>query len=354
MDIAHKQTDAIIAKIEKEIGKEYKQAHKEVSAKLDDYLQRFQLKDKKWQEWVQTGKKTQKEYNDWRTGQILVGKRWKEMKDTLAKDYANTAQIAHSIANGYRPDVYALNHNYSTFMIEKQSMLDTSYTLYSRESVERMYRDNPQLYSSKIGKKVQQQINEGKLMRWERRRIQSVLTQGVLQGESIPNLTKRLEKVTGGDHKAAIRNVRTMMTGVQNAGRMDALSRANELGIPTRKQWLATLDDRTRHWHRELDGVIVDLDEPFVNEVGEIMYPGDPDADGANLYNCRCTLLSAIKGHEIDLSDTSLRHDEHLGDMSYDEWKAKRTSTSNAIDLPERKAEAFKMSYIREYGGDGS
>ena len=349
MDIASRETDKVIAKIEKEIAKEYKQAHKEVSAKLDDYLQRFQLKDKKWQEWVQAGKKTQKEYNDWRTGQILVGKRWEEMKDTLAKDYANTAQIAHSIANGYRPEVYALNHNYSTFMIEKQSMLDTSYSLYSRESVERMYRDNPQLYSSKIGKKVQQQINEGKLMRWERRRIQSVLTQGVLQGESIPNLTKRLEKVTGGDHKAAIRNARTMMTGAQNAGRMDALSRANELGIPTRKQWLATLDDRTRHWHRELDGVIVDLDKPFVNEVGEIMYPGDPDADGANLYNCRCTILSAIKGYEIDVTDTSLRHDENLKGMSYDEWKAKRKSTSNPIDLPERKAKAYKEMYVREY-----
>ena len=146
MDIAHKKTDDIIGKIEKEISKEYKKAHKEITKKADDYFARFATKDDIWQKWVNEGKKTADEYKQWRTGQILVGKRWDEMRDTLAEDYANTAKIAQSIANGYRPEVYALNHNYGTFQVEKGSKLDTSYTLYSRESVERMYRENPKLY----------------------------------------------------------------------------------------------------------------------------------------------------------------------------------------------------------------
>ena len=354
MDIAHKETDKIIAKIEKEIAAEYKQAHKEISAKLNDYLRRFKIKDEKWREWVKNGTRTRKEYLEWRKGQILIGKRWMEMKETLAADYANAYKIADSIAKGYRPDVYALNHNYATFQVEHDSLVDTSYTLYNREAVERMYRENPKLYSSKMGKKVRNQIKEGKLKRWERRKIQSVLTQAVLQGESIPNITKRLEGLTAGDHKAAIRNARTMMTGVENAGRLDAYARAKSMGISVMKQWVATLDSRTRHWHRQLDGVRVEVEEPFENEKGEIMFPGDPDADGANIYNCRCGLKGSIEGFETDTTDLNLRYDKNLEHMSYEEWKNDRKAKSNPITLPEEKAKSIRASYVKAYKGDGS
>ena len=40
----------------------------------------------------------------------------------------------------------------------------------------------------------------------------------------------------------------------------------------------------------------VDIDEPFVNSFGKIMFPGDPHADPANVYNCRCAMVSEIKG----------------------------------------------------------
>ena len=67
-------------------------------------------------------------------------------------------------------------------------------------------------------------------------------------------------------------------------------------GIVMKREWLATNDSRTRHWHAELDGEEVDIDEPWVNEFGEIMFPGDPSADPANTYNCRCSMRSIVKG----------------------------------------------------------
>lgn len=347
-DPAHIATDEEIEEIEKLIAKEYRKAHKKISKKLDDYLAKFLKKDEKWQEWVADGEKTEEEYLEWKKGQILVDKRWQDLWNQLAEDYTNAAEIALSICKEHAPDVYALNHNYATYEVEKGALLDTSYTLYSRESVERMYRDHPKLYHN-YGKAVAKRIKAGKQKAWDRKRIQSVLMQGILQGESIPNLTKRLEQVTKGDHNAAIRNARTMMTGVQNAGRTDAYDRANNMGIPVRKQWLATVDGRTRHWHRQLDGVIVDNDKPFTNEFGKIMFPGDPDADGANVYNCRCTLLAAIKGFEIDVTDPSIRPMPKLKDMTYEEWKESHKSVSNPIDLPEKKANAIRGAWNKSY-----
>ena len=349
-DPAHIATDEEIAKIEKLITKEYKKAHKEVSKKCEDYFAKFAAKDAKWQEWVAQGTKTQKEYKEWRQGQMLVGKKWEDLRDTLAQDYTNAAQITMSITKGFAPEVYAINHNYATFQVEKGAGLDTSYALYSKESVEYMYKGKPKLYHT-YGKAVAKEIKEGKQYAWDRRRITSVLTQAILQGKSIPNITKSLEQVTAGDHKAAIRNARTMMTGVQNAGRIDAMERAVDKGIPVQKQWLATLDMRTRHWHKALDGVIVDYDKPFHNEFGDIMFPGDPDADGSNLYNCRCTLLPAIKGYALDVTDPSVRPNDKLGKMTYDEWLAEKKSISNPITLPEEKAATIKGAWWKKYGG---
>lgn len=49
-----------------------------------------------------------------------------------------------------------------------------------------------------------------------------------------------------------------------------------------------------------------------------IRYPGDPQAPGYLVYNCRCTLVSAVKG--IDQSGAARA--SKLGNMSYEEWKA--------------------------------
>lgn len=49
-----------------------------------------------------------------------------------------------------------------------------------------------------------------------------------------------------------------------------------------------------------------------------IRYPGDPQAPGYLIYNCRCTLISAVKG--IDQSDAPRA--SKLDGVSYEDWKA--------------------------------
>ena len=105
-----------------------------------------------------------------------------------------------------------------------------------------------------------------------------------------------LSKVTGMNETAAIRNARTMVTGAENKGRQDSYARATADGIILAKEWIATNDGRTRHWHAELDGQTVPQDKPFSNAVGLIMFPGDPAAHPANVYNCRCSMAAVVKG----------------------------------------------------------
>ena len=327
-DPAHKATDKLIHDLEKRIKLEYGRAARETQAKLEDYLKAFERKDKLKRLKLEAGEITQEQYNAWRTGQFFIGERWDEMSRSLAADLAHADMIAQKMTSDSMLDAYALNHNYATFEVEKGSLVDTSYTLYDRATVERLVEKQPSLLPSPTpGSKRDRELREGKLIKWDQKKITSEMTQGILQGESIDKMARRMRNVANMDINSSIRNARTAMTGAQNAGRQGGYERAQDMGINLEKQWLATMDDRTRHWHVELDGVHVPIDESFHNEYGDIEYPGDPSADPANVYNCRCTMISRIKGFEKDFSD---RTNEALGDITYDEWKAEHAEKQKA------------------------
>ena len=331
-DPAHKETDKILRDMEKRLDEVYKQAYKEARQTADDFMKQFREMDKKKRQQVKDGKLDKAEYERWRRTQVFQGNRYHQMADTLAADMTHTNQIAASVINGYLPEVYAVNHNYGTYEIEKGSRINTQYTMYDRQTVERLIRDNPDLLPRKAA------VNVPKDQLWNKKHINSAITQGILQGESIDKISQRLAAtVTDMSHTSAIRNARTMTTSAQNGGRIDSYKRAESMGIKLKQQWMSTLDNRTRHEHIKLDGQIQPVGKPFVVDGYKIYYPGDPSAEPFLVYNCRCTLIGVVTGVDYKLSDVSQR-DNKLGDMTYDEWKVSKQRQDEG-EPPEPKKE---------------
>lgn len=306
-DPGHDETEEMIREVGRKVRREYLQALTETQEKLEDYLRRFEAKDSIKRGQAERGEITQKEYAAWRRNQILVGERWQEMADNLAEDYTNASKAAMSIVRGHTPDAYAANFNYGTYQVESEGRVDTAFTLYDRQTVERLLRDEPDLLPAP-------RVSAPKEKRWNRQHVVSAVTQGILQGESLDKVARRLQSVADMDFRAAMRNARTAMTGAQNAGRTAAYQRAQEMGIQVRKRWMATLDMRTRHAHRRLDGETVPMDERFSNG---LRYPGDPYGEAGEVYNCRCTLVPDLPGVDAEESGRASK----LGGMTYDEWK---------------------------------
>lgn len=335
-DPAHKETDKILRDMEKRLDEVYKQAYREARQTADDFMKQFREMDKKKRQQVKDGKLDKAEYERWRRTQVFQGNRYHQMADTLAADMTHTNQIAASVINGYLPEVYAVNYNYGTYEIEKGSRMNTQYTMYDKQTVERLIRDNPDLLPRKAA------VNVPKDQLWNKKHINSAVTQGILQGEAIDKIAQRLAAtVTDMSHTSAIRNARTMTTSAQNGGRIDSYKRAEGMGIKILQQWLATLDSRTRHEHRQLDGQKRKVGEPFEVEGEKIFFPGDPAAEPYLTYNCRCTLIGEVEGVDYNLSDVSQR-DSKLGDMTYEEWKEEKRKQDNAeppAPKPEPKAE---------------
>lgn len=276
LDDGFKESEKLLNQLEAQIHKEYAQAYKEMGKKADAYFAKFKAQDEEQRALYEAGKITKAEYTDWRKRKMLTGKQYTEMRDTLARDLTHVDEIAMKYARDKMIDTYALNMNYATYSIEHESRLNTSFSLYNHDAVERLIKRNPAMLPIP---KVDKMLD----YKWNKQHIQSAITQGILQGESILKIAKRMQRVTGMDERAAIRNARTAMTGAQNGGRLDAMERASERGLGIKKAWMATLDDRTRDSHVELDGEQVEIDEEFSNR---LMFPGDPEGEPAEVYNC--------------------------------------------------------------------
>ena len=319
MDYGHAQADKTLQTLEKKLTTEYRKAHKEVSKKLLDYANYFVAEDKKRAKLVQNGKITKKQYQQWREQAIFQGKRWREMEESLANDLLNVDKIAQSMITDNAIDVYALNYNYGLYEVEKGINGFTGFALYDRNTVLALMRDNPRLLKP-MGSTARQALAEGKIKRWNKQKLRSVAMQGILQGDSVPQIARRMaDTLTVVNRASALRDARTMTTAAENMGRVESYKRAAELGIKLVKVWMATEDARTRLSHREMDGESAPVDKDFSNG---LMFPGDPAGAAAEVYNCRCTLVTEIE----DDQEVPTQINAEINEMDYDQWEKYKES----------------------------
>lgn len=336
-DFAHQETDRILSRTEKQIAKEYRQAEKELTAKIKKFGEQFDKKDEEMKQKMLDGKITKEQYSNWRVSMIATGDRWVAMRDTLAEDIARANDIAKSTINGHMEQVYSLNRNYSVYKVEKDSMIDTSYTLYNRRATEELFKNKKSLLPApKPGSKAWKAAHD-KDLRWNQQKINSSMIQGLLQGESIPQIAKRMREVVGMNKRAAIRNARTMTTNIENKGRDDAFKELRGKGIEMDTVWVSTLDGRTRHSHRLLHGEI--RDEKTGKYSNKLRFPGDEQGAPEEVYNCRCCEISTIKGFPVNIP----RWSPKMEGMTYEEWLGEHSPNKN---VAEKATERYDFSAI--------
>jgi len=333
-DYAHELTDRELTALEKKIAAAYERAKDKVQERADKFFSEFQKDAEKLYKAIEdatdaTSKAAaEKAYKDFVWRKTIAGKNITDLRDKLAADMTAINQRSAALIGQKMNGVFSLNHNFAAYTLEHDLGLNLQFTLYDEFTVARLLKEDPKLLPKP---KIDIALDK----KWNAQKITSEITQGILTGESIPKIASRLQNVTDMNRNSAIRNARTAITGAENAGRVESYHYAESIGITLKKEWLATLDDRTRDEHRALDGQRVDIDEPFKVDGAEIMFPGDPNAEGYLVYGCRCTLVSAVEGVK-DLDPVYRRDNisgELIEDLSYKEWAdAKSEDAENIID----------------------
>ena len=289
-DKAHILTDEKLEEMEKRLSAIYSRAEKEIQKTADEYFAKFSKQDEAKRKLLEKGKITEEEYTEWRKGKVMYGKRFTEMKEQCAKQLLNVNQTATAYINGELPEVYAINYNALESAVD--GVGGYSFTLVDADTVRNLAVTDTSLLPYK-------EIDPKKDIPWNMKKINAETLQGILQGESMDKIAKRMMNVQEMNKTQAIRSARTIVTGAENKGRQDSYARAEADGIILQKEWLSSdQPGRTRDWHMPgaFTYLVVDQDKPFENSLGKIMFPGDPSAHPSNTWNCRCSMAAVVKG----------------------------------------------------------
>lgn len=325
-DKGYDLTEKELKALEKRIYDSYKEAYDGLTDIIKEYFAKFADRDASEKARLDAGDITEEQYKQWRLAQIGRGKRFEALRDKVADRMTNANAAAVAYVNDATPGIYSLNRNFAAYTIE-QVTGDVGFDLWDEQTVKRLIVEQPELMPYYPPKRA---LKRGIDLAWGKKQITAIVTSSILQGKSIKHMADDLQyRIVTMSRDSAIRTARTAVTGAQNAGRMDSYFAAEKMGIKCRKEWMATLDGRTRHSHAMLDGEVVDNDKKFSNGC---RFPGDPQGRPEEIYNCRCTLVSVIEG--IDTSGGKRRarnqatgRNELIENMSYAEWAGWKKET---------------------------
>lgn len=157
---------------------------------------------------------------------------------------------------------------------------------------------------------------------YTRSAINNILEESLKKGYSTDDVAESLTS-TGMSKRGAYRTCRTSRTAATNKAALDSMKSVDAEDqallsdeayskLANKKEWLATLDNRTRPTHGALDGEQVGLDEKFSNG---LEYPGDPSGPASEIYNCRCSVTA------VNALQASINKKYESGEwVHYDQW----------------------------------
>ena len=138
----------------------------------------------------------------------------------------------------------------------------------------------------------------------------SEYTMNRLTGDVLPKIKEGIQ--TGAGYDKTAKELRTEFKNMTD-NQLKRISRTethqvyNEAKLETMmqsqavkgKQWLSSGLDNMRDWHAEVDGQTQYVEDPFIVDGEELMYPGDPSGSASNIINCECTMTPIIREEDI-------------------------------------------------------
>lgn len=145
---------------------------------------------------------------------------------------------------------------------------------------------------SKLGKFTKRRYNKAVDNKYVSKQVMKEITNMLTSGDGTRKIAQRLQKVYNFNRTSAFRTTLTETTRIQSKGRLDTMQEAAKQGFVFKKIWRhGDYVADPRDWHLSLAGKMVNLDKPFVTELGnKMMHPGDAAGGAEETINCHCYL----------------------------------------------------------------
>ena len=227
-----------------------------------------------------------------------VKKLFKKTARQAEKEYLKYNDMYYFFLEDFSDDLYKILSNHYRSVITASS--------------ERIIKQREEKAEGNIDKIVDKYINENtatkvtEISETTRQNIKRSIKKKISEGESIPVIAKEIRQNNGFKPYRATMIARTETHMAMNYAN-DEISKTLGFKDPV-KEWNSSIDDRTRGWHKTMNGRVVKQDEMFeiYTPVGKgnfamkyMKYTGDPNGGALNVVNCRCFTLRYDSEDEV-------------------------------------------------------
>lgn len=271
----------------------------------------------------------------------------KKLIDTVARQNTQLAKELTNNINQLLPNEVTVAKNKAWYTVQKYvDVKAPNYNLVQKNvlnELQNSFVNNGQAIKISKNHVKFPRVNTAKTYNWNSAKAQQLLLNAIKDGKSVQKLSKDLLNLQGSNLSAAKRNARTAVTSARNSGQLETLQQAKNIGVDVRKEWLAYLDGATRDSHRHMNGEVVELNDTFSNG---LRYPGDPNGAGAEIYNCRCTMVGNINGKETEEIN-------NVSDETYVNWLDETFNEEESKSYRNReKAAASNQKQVQAVSAD--
>tara|TARA_R110001592_G_scaffold9025_1_gene48450 strand:- start:7922 stop:8698 length:777 start_codon:yes stop_codon:yes gene_type:complete len=213
-------------------------------------------------------------------------------------------KVARTASRKYAQGVFVDDIFFLEFSDELYKILANQYRSVMRASAKKIIKQRYKQTDVEIDSMVEAYIithtalEVTRISNTTRKLLSATIMKGIEAGDSIEIISNNIKKSTAFSTARSTLIARTETHSAMNAGN-DGISRTLELNRPV-KQWNASLDERTRSWHRNMNNKkAIPIDDVFIvptpTKNGVIKYrmryTGDQNGGAANVCNCRCFTL---------------------------------------------------------------
>jgi SPP1 gp7 family putative phage head morphogenesis protein len=235
--------------------------------------------------------------------------RLKKLEAEITKELVNLYSVERKDINKVLENIYETSYFHTAYTMETELQTKLGFSMIPKDQVRRSVQ-NP-ISGLTLNNRLERNRNDIIF------RTREQLTQGLIQGEGIAKMARRIKVVYEGDVKKTTRIVRTEVNRVRNEGTLDSYDRARDKGVEFDTIWLSTLDSRTRDTHANLDGQKADEDGNFYIGGDSAKAPGQFADVGENV-NCRCTTRAEFKG--LESTERRSRDEGVIPYANYNDW----------------------------------
>lgn len=130
--------------------------------------------------------------------------------------------------------------------------------------------------------------------------LRKTLAESLEEGDGLEVMKEKLQKASASvfQEMSDVRSYLIARTETGASVNFGQMATYQATGVE-KKEWISTLDDRTRETHLIMDGKVANIGDTFEVEninggVDNMLYPSDPNGSAGNVCNCRCVIAPVV------------------------------------------------------------